>query len=101
MSIYIKGMKMPKPKIGEKAFYPCMICAHPDGTVNITVNDEIGCVYPLVEVLTPHGDLIDRSKIPYCDYDFDSILENTSFYNMRAAEDEWIEDMPAIIEAED
>lgn len=53
---------------------------------------------PLVEVPTPHGDLIDRNKIDYCDYD----IENSrTFVSMTAAEKEWIDEMPAIIKAED
>lgn len=73
MNLLIRGADMPKSKIGEKAFYPCTICVHPDGIAKITINNQVGCVYPITEIPASHGRLIDadvaiaRLKYLYCE----------------------------------
>lgn len=109
MSLIIKGMSLPKHADvnGEKdTAYKCLILAHSDNSVELVIDTAFASPYdnghniqryPLSEIPTPHGDLIDRDKIPYCDYDIEN---NRTFVSMTAAEKEWIDEIPAIIEAE-
>ena len=75
MSVLIKGMEMPKHAAvdGEKdTVYKCAVLAHPDNTVELVI-DEIFATpyynghniqrYPLTEIPTPHGRLIDADEL--------------------------------------
>lgn len=111
MSLIIKGMEMPKHAAvdGEKdTVYKCAVLAHPDNTVELVI-DEIFVTpyynghdihrYPLTEIPTPHGRLIDADRI----YD---LVENR--YRMSCGIEHRCErdlldlicEMPTIIEAE-
>lgn len=104
MSVLIKGMKMPKHAAvdGEKdTVYKCAVLAHPDNTVELVI-DEIFATpyynghdiqrYPLIEIPTPHGRLIDADELKK-----DRIkLYGTTDVVLMAD----IENAPTIIEAE-
>lgn len=78
MSLIIKGMCLPKHAAvdGEKdTVYKCAVLAHPDNTVELVI-DEIFVTsyykryngndiqhYPLTEIPTPHGKLIDADEL--------------------------------------
>ena len=71
MSLIIKGMKLPQHSAvnGEKdTVYRCIVLAHPDNTIELVIDTEFASAYdnghniqryPLVELPTPHGRLID------------------------------------------
>lgn len=71
MSILIKGMEMPKHagvNEDKDTAYRCIVIAHPDNSAEIVIDTEFASPYdnghnikryPLVEVPTPHGRLID------------------------------------------
>jgi hypothetical protein len=75
MSLIIKGMKLPKHADvnGEKnTAYRCIILAHPDNSVELVIDTEFTSAYdnghniqryPLAEIPSPHGDLIDKEPI--------------------------------------
>lgn len=65
MSILIKGINMPKEP------WECPCHNGENGWCNITghICDDIPKDCPLVEIQTPHGDLIDRDAIDICDAD--------------------------------
>ena len=75
MSLIIKGMEMPKHVAvnGEKdTAYKCVILAHPDNSVELVIDTKFASAYdnghnvkryPLVEVPTPHGRLIDADGV--------------------------------------
>lgn len=75
MSLIIKGMKMPKHFAvnGEKdTAYKCVVLAHPDNTVELVIDTKFASPYdnghnvqryPLSELPTPHGRLIDADYI--------------------------------------
>ena len=75
MSILIEGMKLPQHAAvnGEKnTAYKCVILAHPDNSVELVIDIKFASAYdnghnilryPLVEVPTPHGRLIDEEAI--------------------------------------
>lgn len=82
MSVLIKGMEMPKHAAvdGEKdTVYKCAVLAHPDNTVELVI-DEIFATpyynghdiqrYPLTEIPTPHGRLIDENELLRHKYGF-------------------------------
>ena len=107
MSLIINGMNLPKHSAvnGEKdTAYRCVVLAHPDNTVELVIdtqfaspygNDHNVQRYPLTEIPTPHGRLIDA----------DSLIE---YINKELKGDEYIQRMfrrivksrPTIIEAE-
>lgn len=78
MSLIIKGMKLPQHSAvnGEKdTVYRCIVLAHPDNTVELIIDTEFASAYdnghniqryPLIELPTSHGRLIDaaRFRIP-------------------------------------
>ena len=76
MSILIEGMKLPQHAAvnGEKdTAYKCVILAHPDNSVELVIDSKFASPYdnghniqryPLTELSTPHGRLID------CESDF-------------------------------
>ena len=71
MSLIIKGMCLPKHTAvnGEKdTVYRCIVLAHPDNSVELVIDTEFASTYdnghniqryPLTELPTPHGRLID------------------------------------------
>ena len=77
MSVLIKGMEMPlhATRNGEKdTIYQCAVVVHKDNTAELVVRREsaypfANCneahidKYPLIEVPTPHGDLVDRDDL--------------------------------------
>lgn len=74
MSLIINGMSLPKHSAvnGEKdTAYRCVVLAHPDNTVELVIDTEFASQYdnghniqryPLTEVPTPHGRLIDADR---------------------------------------
>lgn len=75
MSLIINGMNLPKHSAvnGEKdTAYRCVVLAHPDNTVELVIDTEFASPYdnghnvqryPLTELPTPHGRLIDADKL--------------------------------------
>lgn len=77
MSVLVKGMEMPlyATRNGEKdTIYQCAVVVHKDNTAELVVRREsaypfANCneahidKYPLIEVQTPHGRLIDADKL--------------------------------------
>ena len=71
MSLIINGMNLPKHSAvnGEKdTAYRCVVLAHPDNTVELVIDTEFASTYdnghniqryPITEIPTPHGRLID------------------------------------------
>lgn len=71
MSLIINGMSLPKHSAvnGEKdTAYRCVVLAHPDNTVELVIDTDFASPYdnghniqryPLSELPTPHGRLID------------------------------------------
>ena len=71
MSLIIKGMKLPQHAAanGEKGTaYKCVILVHPDNSVELVIDTKFASAYdnghniqryPLTEIPTPHGRLID------------------------------------------
>ena len=84
MSVIIKGMKLPQHADvnGEKdTAYKCVILTHPDNSVELVIDTKFASAYdnvhniqryPITEIPTPHGRLIDadalvnRIKNNYC-----------------------------------
>ena len=118
MSVIIKGMKLPQHADvnGEKdTAYKCVILAHPDNSVELVIDTEfaspydnghnIQC-YPLTEIPTPHGRLIDADRLK-------SMMEqyhcngcdnyNGARCSACCVDDcfRYIDDIPTIIEAEE
>ena len=107
MSLIINGMSLPKHSAvnGEKdTAYRCVVLAHPDNTVELVIdtqfaspygNDHNVQRYPLSELPTPHGRLIDADRL-------------IEYINKELKGDEYIQRMfrrivksrPTIIEAE-
>ena len=75
MSLIIKGMRLPKHADvnGEKdTAYKCLILAHSDNSVELVIDTAFASPYdnghniqryPLSEIPTPHGRLIDADKL--------------------------------------
>ena len=75
MSLIINGMNLPKHSAvnGEKdTAYRCVVLAHPDNTVELVIDTEIANPYdnghniqryPLTELPTPHGRLVDSNEL--------------------------------------
>ena len=109
MSVLIKGMKMPKHAAanGEKdTAYKCVILVHPDNSVELVIDSKFASLYdnghdiqryPLTEIPTPHGRLIDADKLVW-------FIDNHIASGKKWVEFETIKDMinslPTIIEAE-
>ena len=78
MSVVIKGMKLPKHVAvnGEKdTAYKCVILAHSDNSVELVIDTAFASPYdnghniqryPLTEIPTPHGRLIDADALMEC-----------------------------------
>ena len=98
MSIFIKGMKMPKYcddcwALDDNGDYPlCLITSHSRG-YNFNTREKRMPDCPLVEI-KPHGDLIDRKALKQKKKHSNEFAENV----VSVAEIDWI---PTIIEAED
>ncbi len=77
MSLIINGMSLPKHFAvnGEKdTAYRCVVLAHPDNTDELVIDTEFASQYdnghniqryPLTELSTPHGRLIDADAYQY------------------------------------
>ena len=75
MSILIEGMKLPQHAAvnGEKdTAYKCVILSHPDSSVEHVIDSKFASPYdndhkiqryPLTEIPTPHGRLIDADEL--------------------------------------
>lgn len=108
MSILIKGMEMPKHAAvdGEKdTVYKCAVLAHPDNTVELVIdgifvtpyyNGHDIQHYPLTEIPTPHGKLIDADALMECR------LEPNHYEELKDGyiPDYDLDSAPTIIEAE-
>lgn len=82
MSILIKGMEMPKHagvSEDKDTVYRCIVIAHPDNSAELVIDTEFASPYdnghnvkryPLVEVPTPHGRLIDENELLRHKYGF-------------------------------
>ena len=108
MSLIIKGMSLPKHADvnGEKdTAYKCLILAHSDNSVELVIDTAFASPYdnghniqryPLTEIPTPHGRMIDDYKLlralikafPNQSMNFYDTLERV------------IDEAPTIIEAE-
>ena len=74
MSVLIKGMKLPQHVAvsGEKdTAYKCVILAHSDNSVELVIDSKFASLYdnghniqryPLTEIPSPHGRLIDVAR---------------------------------------
>ena len=112
--ILIKGMEMPKHAAvnGEKdTAYKCVILAHSDNSVELVIDTKFASAYdnghniqryPITEIPTPHGRLIDADKL-FCkidgiegwDYGDESDMAISAAEALSA-----IDDSPTVIEAE-
>ena len=75
MSLIIKGMNLPQHAAvsGDKdTAYRCIILAHPDNSVELVIDTEFATAYdnghnikryPITEIPTPHGRLIDADDL--------------------------------------
>lgn len=104
MSLIIKGMEMPQHSAvnGEKdTVYRCIILAHPDNSVELVIDTEFASAYdnghniqryPITEIPTPHGRLIDADEIEKCVHEWYDVGEYVFADTIRNAD--------TIIEAE-
>nr|WP_316614651.1 hypothetical protein [uncultured Ruminococcus sp.] len=104
MRLLIKGMDMPKHAIksgtDDTLYWSCII-VHPDGTAELIVDTTFAdmfsfehCLkrFPLAEIPTPHGDLIDR----------DYLLNSTKVLFNDVVVNQWsVINAPTIIKAEE
>ena len=75
MSVIIKGMKLPQHVAFNRekdTAYKCVILAHPDNSVELVIDTKFASAYdnghniqryPITEIPTPHGRLIDVDKL--------------------------------------
>ena len=104
MSLIIKGMKLPQHAAanGEKdTAYKCVILVHPDNSVELVIDSKFASLYdnghniqryPLTELPTPHGRLIDADEIEKCVHEWYDVGEYVFADTIRNAD--------SIIEAE-
>ena len=104
MSLIIKGMKLPQHAAvnGEKdTAYKCVILAHSDNSVELVIDTAFASPYdnghniqryPITEIPTPHGRLIDADELKK---DRINLYGTTDVVLMVD-----IENAPTIIEAE-
>ena len=104
MSLIIKGMEMPQHSAvnGEKdTAYRCIILAHPDNSVELVIDSKFASPYdnghniqryPITEIPTPHGRLIDADEIEKCVHEWYDVGEYVFADTIRNAD--------TIIEAE-
>ena len=121
-SILIKGMDMPKHAIKngtDDTLYRSCVIVHPDGTAELILDSTFADMFgfehnlnrfPLVEIPTPHGDLIDKDvllKEYESNPEDDQKMKNISLkcYNLMTdivgMVTENINEMPTIIEAKE
>lgn len=115
MSVLIKGIKLPQHAAvnGDKdTAYKCVILSHPDSSVEHVIDSKFASPYdnghkiqryPLTELPTPHGRLIDadilesflgkywREEFPHYEANYRRIADDSEYFVQRA---------PTIIEAE-
>ena len=106
MSILIEGMKLPQHAAvnGEKdTAYKCVILAHPGNSVELVIDSKFASPYdnghniqryPLTEIPTPHGRLIDADEL--LEAMGKAVEKDRHWVNFFAIVDE----APTIIEAE-
>ena len=106
MSLIIKNMKLPQHVAvnGEKdTAYKCVILAHPDNSVELVIDTKFASAYdnghniqryPITEIPTPHGRLIDADKL--LESFREALDEDRHFVNFFAL----VDDSPTVIEAE-
>ena len=104
MSLIIKGMKLPQHVAvnGEKdTAYKCVILAHPNNSVELVIDIKFASAYdngpniqryPITEIPTPHGRLIDADEIEKCVHEWYDVGEYVFADTIRNAD--------TIIEAE-
>ena len=104
MSILIKGMEMPKHagvNEDKDTVYRCIVIAHPDNSAELVIDTEFASPYdnghnvkryPLVEIPTPHGRLIDADELEKCVHEWYDVGEYVFADTIRNAD--------TIIEAE-
>ena len=91
MSILIKGMEMPK------AGQVIEIAQNVDGSMFARLEPSYGHWYEIVEVPTPHGQLIDEDKLRFEIEKYFNGLPIQGHYDMLKLVDE----VPTIVEAEE
>lgn len=106
MSLIIKGMKLPRHAAvnGDKdTVYRCAILVHADNSVDLVVDAAFASAYdnghniqryPITEIPTPHGRLIDADKL--LESFGEALDEDRHFVNYFALVDE----APTVVEAE-
>ena len=106
MSLIIKGMGLPQHAAvsGEKdTAYKCVILAHTDNSVELVIDIKFASAYdnghniqryPITEIPTPHGRLIDADRL--LESFGEALDEDRHFVNFFAL----VDDSPTIIEAE-
>ena len=92
MSVLVKGMDMPR-HCGECGIDWCYICRRAETPIETRPSD---C--PLVEVPTPHGDLIDRDSLR--DNNCDAFEIKGADGTILAMDVSIIDDAPTIIPAD-
>ena len=104
MSVIIKNMKLPQHAAvnGEKyTAYKCVILAHPDNSVELVIDTKFASAYdnghniqryPITEIPTPHGRLIDADELEKCVHEWYDVGEYVFADTIRNAD--------TIIEAE-
>lgn len=110
MSLIIKEMSLPKHADvnGEKdTAYRCVVLAHPDNTVELVIDTEFASPYdnghniqryPLTEIPTPHGRLIDADRVLRDNADFADreVIHPSIQVTLR----DFLDDAPTVIEAD-
>ena len=98
MSVLIKGMEMPKHVAvnGDKdTAYKCVILAHPDHSVELVIDTKFASAYdnghniqryPITEIPTPHGRLIDADEIEKCVHEWYDVGEYVFADTIRNAD---------------
>ena len=115
MSLMIKGMCLPKHAAfnGEKdTAYRCIVLVHPDNTVELVIDTEFASAYdnghniqryPITEIPTPHGGLIDADDIEKRLYEYwhnDCPFDKVNPYVAYQISSDRVKETPTIIEAE-
>ena len=91
MSILIKGMEMPK----SNTMFTVTIRVRQDGTAEfISTSGKTVKSFPMIEVPTPHGRLIDADKFKE---EIESVYEDALWLKTYF---EFLDESPTIIEAE-
>ena len=105
MSLIIKGMSLPRHANcnGKKdTAYRCIILAHPDNSVELVIDTEFTSTYdnghniqryPLTEIPTPHGRLIDADALQ-------AEADSQPCFWKGVIDEPMVREAPTIIEAE-